>query len=75
MLSAALCTVVTLVLTWFALIATLDAARRGVYKPTVIEFPTWIVLAVIPVGCLLLSLRFTHRFLALLAGVAPVKAS
>lgn len=71
--SAALCLVVVLVLTWFATLATIDALRRGVYKPTVMEFPTWIVLAVIPVGSLLLSLRFTHRLLSLLAGVTPAK--
>lgn len=75
LVSSALCFVVTTVLTWFAILATVDAARRGIYKPTVIEFPTWIVLAVIPVGSLLLSLRFAHRFLALLAGAPPAKAA
>lgn len=71
--SAAICLVVTLVLTWFATLATIDAQRRGIYKPTMIEFPTWIVLAVIPLGSLLLSLRFAHRFLSLLLGVIPAK--
>lgn len=73
LVSTALCIVVMLMLTWFATDATIDALRRGIYKPTVMEFPTWIVLAVIPVGSLLLSLRFTHRFLSLLAGVIPAK--
>ena len=73
LVSAALCLIVVLVLTWFATLATLDAFRRGVYKPTVMEFPTWIVLAVIPVGSLLLSLRFAHRLLSLLAGATPAK--
>ena len=73
LVSAALCLVVTLVLTWFATLATIDALRRGIYKPTIMEFPTWIVLAVIPVGSLLLSLRFAHRLLSLLAGVTLAK--
>jgi C4-dicarboxylate transporter, DctQ subunit len=71
--SAAICLVVMLVLTWFAALATLDARRRGIYKPTIMEFPTWIVLAVIPVGSLLLSLRTAHRLLSLLAGVTHAK--
>ena len=70
LVSAAICFCVTLVLTVFAALATIDAMRRGVYKPTVMEFPTWIVLAVIPVGSLLLVFRFGHRFLSLLFGPA-----
>ena len=75
LVSAALCFVVCVILTCFATLATIDAQRRGVYKPTILEFPTWIVLAVIPVGSLLLSLRFAHRFLSLLSGVVPAKGA
>ena len=71
LVSAAICFCVTLVLAVFAALATLDAMKRGVYKPTVMEFPTWIVLAVIPVGSLLLVFRFAHRFLFLLSGPPP----
>lgn len=71
--SALICVAVTLVLTWFGTWAMLDAMERGVYKPTVMEFPTWIVLAVIPVGSLLLTLRFAHRLMWLLAGAVPAK--
>lgn len=58
------CTV-SVVLTVFGVIVTLDAHRRGLFKPTVLEFPTWIVLLVIPVGAALLALRFVQRFIAL----------
>ena len=75
LVSAAICFVVCVILTCFASFATVDAQRRGVYKPTILEFPSWIVIAVIPVGSLLLSLRFAHRFLSLLSGVIPVKGT
>jgi len=65
LMSAVLGCAVSVVLTVFGVIVTLDAHRRGVYKPTILEFPTWVVLAVIPVGSALLALRFLHRFAAL----------
>lgn len=56
---------VTIALTWFGVVATLEAQRRGLFKPTILEFPTWIVLLVIPVGSVMLVLRFLQRFIAL----------
>ncbi len=56
---------VSVVLTVFGVIVTLDAQRRGLFKPTILEFPTWIVLLVIPLGSMLLALRFLQRFVAL----------
>ena len=73
LVSAAICIAVSIILTVFATLATIDALRRGIYTPTIMEVPTWIVLAIIPAGSALLSLRFTHRFLSLLAGITPVK--
>ena len=35
-----------------------DHLVRGMYKPTVLEFPTGVVLAAIPVGSFLLAVRF-----------------
>ena len=71
--SSSICLVSVVALTWFGTLATIDAQQRGVYKPTLMEFPTWIVLAVIPVGSMLLSLRFTHRLLAQLKGATAAK--
>jgi TRAP-type C4-dicarboxylate transport system permease small subunit len=65
LVSAAIGCAVSVVLTVFGVIVTLDAQRRGVYKPTILEFPTWLVLVVIPLGSTLLTLRFLHRFAAL----------
>lgn len=63
--SAAIGFAVSVVLTVFGVIVTLDAQRRGLFKPTVLEFPTWIVLAAIPLGSVPLVLRFLHRLVAL----------
>lgn len=65
LVSEAVGCMVSVVLTVFGVIVTLDAHRRGLFKPTILEFPTWVVLAVIPLGSALLVLRFAHRFVAL----------
>jgi C4-dicarboxylate transporter, DctQ subunit len=65
LVSAAVGSAVSMVLTVFGVIITVDAQRRGVYKPTILEFPTWIVLLVIPLGASLLTARFLQRFVAL----------
>ncbi len=64
--SAAVCFAVAVSLTVFGAIATWDAMRRGTYKPTILEFPTWIVLLAIPLGSALLCARFARSFLGLL---------
>jgi TRAP-type C4-dicarboxylate transport system permease small subunit len=56
--SAAMGLMVSMVLTIFGAIATYDHLVRGLYKPTVLEFPTGVVLAAIPLGSLFLSARF-----------------
>jgi len=56
--SSALGLIVSLVLTVFGAIVTYDYLVRGIYKPTVLEFPTWLVLAVIPLGSFFLAIRF-----------------
>ena len=56
--SSAMGLAVSLLLTVFGAIATYDHLIRGIYKPTVLEFPTGIVLAAIPLGSLFLSARF-----------------
>ncbi len=65
LVSEAIGCVVSVVLTVFGVLVTLDAHRRGLFKPTILEFPTWIVLLVIPLGSTLLALRFLQRFVAL----------
>jgi TRAP-type C4-dicarboxylate transport system permease small subunit len=62
LVSAGLGALTMLVILGFGVHATWSAYARGAYKPTGIDVPTWIVLIVIPVGSLLLSLRFAHLF-------------
>ena len=56
--SSAIGLVVSLLLTVFGAVATYDHLVRGVYKPTVLEFPTGVVLAAVPLGSLFLTARF-----------------
>lgn len=49
---------ISVMLTIWGLLTTLDAYARGLFKPTTLAVPTWIVLAIIPVGCAVLSIRF-----------------
>ena len=56
--SSALGLFVSLVLTIFGVIVTYDYWARGMFKPTILEFPTWIVLLSIPLGSLFLGIRF-----------------
>ena len=56
--SSAVGLVVSLVLTVFGVVVTYDHLVRGIYKPTILEFPTGVVLAAVPLGSLFLSARF-----------------
>lgn len=71
--SAVIGIVIGVVFTWFGASATINALMRGAYRPTVLEFPTWIVLAVIPVGGAVLGLRFLSQLVCLVSS-KPVSA-
>lgn len=53
---------VSLVLTIFGFLATQSAFERGLHRTSLLETPTWIVMAIIPVGGLLLAARYLHVF-------------
>ena len=53
----------SLVLVVFGINATWIAFARGSYKSTGLDIPTWLVLVVIPVGGLLLLMRFLRLFI------------
>ena len=63
MLTSVLGFAVSVVLVCFGAAATWTAFVRGSYRPAIIEFPTWIVLIVIPVGAFFLALRFARQFI------------
>jgi len=54
---------VALVLTIFGAEVTWTAFVRGAFKPTVLQFPTWIVLLIIPIGSAVLAARFLREVL------------
>jgi TRAP-type C4-dicarboxylate transport system permease small subunit len=62
LVSSGLGALTMLVILGFGVHATWLHYMRGAYKPTGTDVPTWIVLIVIPVGALLLTLRFAHLF-------------
>lgn len=49
---------VAVILTIWGAGAVWEKYVTGAYNPTVVEFPTWIVLLCIPIGSLVLALRF-----------------
>ncbi|MYG51168.1 MAG: TRAP transporter small permease [Rhodospirillaceae bacterium] len=59
---------IALVLLIWGVGATWEKFVTGAYKPTVVEFPSWIVLLCIPVGSLILALRFLRHTIEFAAG-------
>jgi TRAP-type C4-dicarboxylate transport system permease small subunit len=60
---SALGLMISVILTIFGAIVTFDHWLRDIYKPTVLEFPTWIVLVAIPLGSIFLVIRFLKLML------------
>ena len=56
-LGALLC----ITITWYGIETTWSHYIRGIYRITVMETPTFLILAVIPVGALLLSIQFLRK--------------
>lgn len=52
---------VALVLTVFGAEVTWISFIRGAFKPTTLQFPTWIVLLIIPIGSAVLAVRFLRE--------------
>jgi len=63
LISSALGMLGTAIIFAFGVHATWSAYVEGAYKPTTTNVPTWMVIIVIPVGSLLLALRFLRLFL------------
>jgi TRAP-type C4-dicarboxylate transport system permease small subunit len=67
-ISTSLGLVIAMLLCGFGANATWSAYARGMYKATLLEFPTWIVLLAIPVGSLMLTVRFLRQLIGHLGG-------
>lgn len=57
-------------LVWYGTLVTLDAYQRDLLSLTVVQFPQVYVLAVIPLGSLLLLLEFTRKGYRVITGDA-----
>ncbi len=53
--------VISLILIWYGSEVAWDHYVRGVFKPTVLQFPTAPVLAIIPIGSIILAMQFIRR--------------
>jgi len=67
--STAMGLAVSTILTVFGVITTIDHLARGIYKPTVLEFPTGVVLIAVPLGSCFLSVRFLILMLEQILGL------
>ena len=69
--------VICLVVTWYGVEVTLDFYRRGHFLPSVLEPPSFVLYAIIPVGSLLLAIQFVRRTYGYIQGwrVVPDKKS
>lgn len=52
---------VSVVLVIFGAMITWDYYQRGVYTPSAMEFPVYVILIIIPIGSLALFLQFVRR--------------
>lgn len=60
-LSSAIGAVIFTVLMWYGFAVALDHLSRGVYDPSIFEVPKAPIIAIIPVGSLLLVIQFVRR--------------
>lgn len=66
LLTSVLAIVITLILFWYSLAAVIDNFQRGVIISNVMDTPKYIPLLSIPIGSLMLFLRYIHKIGTLL---------
>lgn len=59
---------ISIVLTTFGTSVTLDYYHRGVYTPSAMEIPVYLILIIIPIGSLFLLAQFIRRTVINVAG-------
>ena len=67
--SSAIGILVSITLTVSGFKLTWDYVQRGIYTPTAMEIPVWIIIVVIPVGSLMLLVQFIRRGWLNIAGL------
>ena len=61
-ISYALIAIVGIVLVYYGFFTTIDHWIRGIYNPTAIETPIWLILLVIPLGSIPLLMEIAVKF-------------
>ncbi len=59
---------ISLVLTIYGFKVVINCLNKSLYTPTALEIPLWVIIVVIPIGCLLLFFQFIRRTLKFIAG-------
>jgi TRAP-type C4-dicarboxylate transport system permease small subunit len=54
--------IVSVILVYYGFFTTIDHWVRGIYNPTAIETPIWLILLVIPLGSIPLLLEISLKF-------------
>jgi C4-dicarboxylate transporter DctQ subunit len=67
--SSAIGILVSITLTVSGFQLTWDYVQRGIYTPTAMEIPVWIIIVIIPVGSLMLLVQFIRRGWLHIAGL------
>lgn len=67
--SSAIGILVSITLTVSGFQLTWDYVQRGIYTPTAMEIPVWIIIVIIPVGSLMLLVQFIRRGWLNIAGL------
>lgn len=67
--SSAIGILVSITLTVSGFKLTWDYVQRGIYTPTAMEIPVWIIIVIIPVGSLMLLVQFIRRGWLNIAGL------
>jgi TRAP-type C4-dicarboxylate transport system permease small subunit len=60
-LSSIIGIIISLIFIWYGSEVAWDHYVRGVFKPTVLQFPTAPILAIIPIGSIILMVQFIRR--------------
>lgn len=60
-ITSIICTIIFLILSWWGIIATISAYKEKLFVPKQLEMPKFVVMMVIPFGCLMLAGEFIRK--------------
>lgn len=60
-LTSSLCIIISLIMTWYGAVATVEQVRLNLHPETVVPVPGWVFVVVIPIGGFFLTLESIRR--------------